>query len=52
MDVSSPMPLAQQRRIVAEVEQLMALVDGLETQLATRVAELLASDFVLKKSLT
>jgi type I restriction enzyme S subunit len=27
-------PLAEQRRIVAKVEQLMALVDGLETQLA------------------
>ncbi|NOT23319.1 MAG: restriction endonuclease subunit S [Nitrospiraceae bacterium] len=28
-------PLAEQRRIVAKVEQLMALVDELETQLAT-----------------
>jgi type I restriction enzyme S subunit len=28
-------PLAEQRRIVAKVEQLMALVDALETQLAT-----------------
>jgi len=28
-------PLAEQRRIVAKVEQLMALVDQLETQLAT-----------------
>lgn len=28
-------PLAEQRRIVAKVEQLMALVDWLETQLAT-----------------
>ena len=27
-------PLAEQRRIVAKVEQLMALVDGLETQIA------------------
>lgn len=27
-------PLAEQRRIVAKVEQLMALVDALETQLA------------------
>ena len=27
-------PLAEQRRIVAKVEQLMALVDQLETQLA------------------
>jgi hypothetical protein len=27
-------PLAEQRRIVAEVDQLMALVDQLETQLA------------------
>ena len=27
-------PLAEQRRIVAKVDQLMALVDGLETQLA------------------
>ena len=29
-----PMPLAEQRRIVAKVEQLMALVDALEMQLA------------------
>ena len=29
-----PPPLAEQRRIVAKVEQLMALVDALETQLA------------------
>jgi len=28
-------PLAEQRRIVAKVDELMALVDGLETQLAT-----------------
>jgi type I restriction enzyme S subunit len=27
-------PLAEQRRIVAKVDQLMALVDALETQLA------------------
>jgi type I restriction enzyme S subunit len=27
-------PLAEQRRIVAKVDQLMALVDGLETHLA------------------
>ena len=27
-------PLTEQRRIVAKVEQLMALVDALETQLA------------------
>ena len=27
-------PLAEQRRIVAKVEQLMTLVDALETQLA------------------
>ena len=27
-------PLAEQRRIVAKVEQLMALVDALETQIA------------------
>lgn len=27
-------PIAEQRRIVARVEQLMALVDALETQLA------------------
>ena len=27
-------PLTEQRRIVAKVDQLMALVDGLETQLA------------------
>lgn len=34
-DVVIPMPpLAEQRRIVAKVEQLMALVDALETQLA------------------
>lgn len=32
---NSPLPpLAEQRRIVAKVEQLMALVDALETQLA------------------
>ena len=28
-------PLAEQRRIVAKVDELMALVDALETQLAT-----------------
>jgi type I restriction enzyme S subunit len=28
-------PLSEQRRIVAKVDQLMALVDALETQLAT-----------------
>jgi type I restriction enzyme S subunit len=28
-------PLAEQRRIVAKVEQLMAMVDALESQLAT-----------------
>jgi len=50
---TSPVPfLAAQRRIVGKVLQRMAWVDGLETQLATRVAELLASDCVLKKSLT
>ena len=31
--ISNP-PLAEQRRIVANVQQLMALVDALETQLA------------------
>ena len=31
-------PLAEQRRIVAKVEQLMALVDALETQLAASLA--------------
>ncbi len=40
-----------QRRIVVKVKQWMALADALETQLATLVAGLLASDFVLKKSL-
>jgi hypothetical protein len=39
-------------RIVAEVEPMMALARGSETQLATLVPGLLASDFVLKKSLT
>ena len=34
MDVNSPMSLAEQLRIVAKVEQLMALVDALEAQLA------------------
>ncbi len=29
-----PLPRAEQRRIVANVEQVMAVVDGLETQLA------------------
>ena len=28
------LPLAEQRRVMAEVDQLMALVDELETQLA------------------
>lgn len=32
--------IAEQRRIVAKVEQLMAVVDALETQLAAFVAEL------------
>lgn len=32
--------IAEQRRIVAKVEQLMALVGALETQLAAFVAEL------------
>ena len=32
--LGTPCPLAEQRRIVAKVEQLMALVDALETQLA------------------
>ena len=40
-------PLAEQRRIVAKVEQLMALVEALETQLAasraTAAANLLAA---------
>ena len=50
---TSPVPfLAAQRWIVGKVLQRMAWVDGLETQLATRVAELLASDCVFKKSLT
>jgi type I restriction enzyme, S subunit len=31
-------PLAEQRRIVAKVDQLMALVDELETQLAASLA--------------
>ena len=31
-------PLAEQRRIVAKVDQLMALVDALETQLAASSA--------------
>ena len=33
MDSHSPTPLAEQRRIVAKVDQLMALVDQLETKL-------------------
>jgi type I restriction enzyme S subunit len=40
MDVLKAMPfplppLSEQRRIVAKVDELMALVDALETQLAT-----------------
>lgn len=45
MPVGVP-PLAEQRRIVAKVEQLMALVDALETQLAasrTTAANLLSA---------
>ena len=41
-----PPPLAEQRRIVAKVEQLMALVDALEQQIAasrTAAANLLAA---------
>lgn len=34
LPLNSDAPLAEQRRIVAKVEQLMALVDALETQLA------------------
>lgn len=35
-DFPTPLPpLAEQRRIVAKVDELMALVDALETQLAT-----------------
>jgi type I restriction enzyme S subunit len=39
-------PLPEQRRIVAKVEELMTLVDALETQLATArttAAEILAA---------
>lgn len=37
--VAFPLPsLAEQKRIVAKVEQLMALVDALETQLAASTA--------------
>jgi len=32
-------PLAEQRRIVTKVEQLMAMVDALETQLAASQTE-------------
>ena len=46
------MDFTGQRPIVAEMEPMMAWVDRLETQLATRVAEVLASDCVHKKSLT
>ncbi len=46
------MDFTGQRPIVVETEPMMAWVDRLETQLATRVAELLASDCVFKKSLT
>ena len=41
-----PIPLAKQRRIVAKVEQLMALVDALETQLAASRATNLLSALV------
>ena len=50
---ASPAPLlATQRPIVVGTEPMLALADRLQTQLATRVAELLASDCVFKKSLT
>ena len=43
-------PLAEQRRIVAKVDQLMALVDRLETQLATSraAAEMLMEAVVVE----
>ena len=41
-------PLAEQRRIVAKVDQLMALVDRLETQLtASRAAAINLMDAVV-----
>ncbi|MEI6358458.1 MAG: hypothetical protein WCP53_15360 [Verrucomicrobiota bacterium] len=46
------MDFTGQRPIVVETEPMMAWVDALETQLATLAVEFLASDFVLKKSLT
>ncbi len=46
MNVFDSIPLAEQRRIVAKVEELMTLVDALETQIATArttAADLLAA---------